>query len=110
MTDLIPALPPADIIVWRRGGYEIALNEDGPMLRVYRERTFEPAEVAKLIELFSAVSTAVAHGDTFTAPKPPTREEIGALAWEDREREAARRAQRAIAAEFDTTPTTSIPF
>ena len=110
MTDLTPALPPADIIVWRRGGYEITLTEDGPMLRVYRERTFEPAEVAKLIELFSAVSAAAAHGDTFTAPKPPTREELGALAWEDREREAARRAQKAIAAEFDTTPTTSIPF
>ena len=89
---------------------EITLTEDGSMLRVYRERTFEAPEVAKLIELFSAVSDAAAHGDTFTAPRPPTREELGALGWEDREREAARRARKAIAAEFDTTPTTSIPF
>ena len=80
------------------------------MLRVYRERTFEPAEVAKLIELFNAVSTAAAHGDTFTAPQPPTREDLSVMAWEAREREAARRARKAIAAEFDTTPTTSIPF
>ena len=106
MTDAIPALPPADTITWRRGGYDITLTEDGPMLHVYRERTFEALEVAKLIELFSAVSTAAAHGGTFTAPQPPTREELGALAWKDREREAARRAQRAIAAEFDTP----IPF
>lgn len=107
MTDLIPALPPATTITWRRGSYDVTLTEDGPMLRVHRERTFEPAEVAKLIELFSAVSTAVSHGDTFTAPQPPTREEVKAMTREDREREAARRAQRAIAAEFDTTP---IPF
>ena len=107
MTDLLPALPPADIITWHRGGYDITLNEDGPMLRVHRERTFEAPEVAKLIELFSAVSDAAAHGDTFTAPQPPTREDLSVMAWEEREREAARRARKAIAAEFDTTP---IPF
>ena len=107
MTDTFPALPPATTITWRRGSYDITLTEDGPMLRVHRERTFEPAEAAKLIELFSAVSTAVSHGDAFTAPQPPTREELGALAWEEREREAALRAQRAIAVEFDPT---TIPF
>ena len=103
----MPEIPNPDIITWHRGGYDITLNEDGPMLRVHRERTFEAPEVAKLIELFSAVSDAAAHGDTFTAPRPPTREEARCLAWEDREREAARRATKAIAAEFDTTP---IPF
>ena len=92
-------LPPADVMTWHRDGYQIVVNEDGPMLRT-SQRTFEPGEVAKLIELYQAVAEAAAHGDSFEPPRPPTREQIAAMASDDREQYAARRAMRAIKAEF----------
>lgn len=100
-------IPNPDIITWRRDGYQVVLNEDGVMIRVTRERTFEQQEVADLISLFNTIVGHLQDGNKFGSPQPPTREEARWLAWEDREREAARRATKAIAAEFDTGP---VPF
>ena len=89
-----------DAMTWRRDGYQILLNEDGVMLRIPSNRTFEQGEVRALIDLFNEIAGAVADGDTFDAPRPPTPDEIRAMSHDSREKYAARRAMRAIEAEF----------
>lgn len=105
-------IPTPDTMTWRRDGYRILLNEDGVMLQVSANRTFEQAEVRALISLFNAIAGAVEHGDTFDAPRAPTPDEVRAMSDDSREKYAARRAMRAIEAEFTDVLTNSdvIPF
>ena len=104
--------PTPDNMTWQRDGYQIILNEDGVMLRVTRERTFEQPEVANLISLYNEIAGAVERGDTFDAPRTPAPDEIRAMSRDSREKYAARRAMRAIEAEFTDVLNNSdvVPF
>lgn len=103
--------PTPDAMTWGRDGYQILLNEDGVMLHVAGQRTFEQGEVRALIGLFEAIAGAVEHGDAFDAPRPPTPDEIRAMSYDSREKYAARRAMRAIEAEFnDLSKADVVPF
>ena len=104
-------IPTPDTMTWRRDGYRILLNEDGVMLHVPANRTFEQGEVRALIGLYNEIAGAVEHGDTFDAPHPPTPDEIRAMSHDSREKYAARRAMRAIEAEFtDVLNNSDVPF
>ena len=105
-------IPTPDTMAWRRDGYRILLNEDGVMLHVPANRTFEQAEARALIGLFNEIAAAAEHGDTFDAPRAPTSDEVRAMSHDSREKYAARRAMRAIEAEFTDVLTNPdvIPF
>lgn len=86
-------------------GWTVWADEDGVHLRSRGGDAMEMPDVKRLFDLWSEACSAVSPGGQIPAPKPPTREEMRAWGSDRAEQHAARRAVRAIEAEFDTTDT-----
>lgn len=84
-------------------GWTVWADEDGVHLRSRSGDALEMPEVNRLFRLWSEACAAVSPGGEIPAPKPPTREEVSAMSADRAARYAARRAVRAIEAEFNHT-------
>lgn len=84
-------------------GWTVWADEDGVHLRSRSGDAMEMPDVDRLFRLWSEACAAVSPGGEIPAPKPPTREEARRMSAENTERYVARRAVRAIEAEFDHT-------
>ena len=92
-----------DTMTWRFDGYEMRLDEDGLSLHVRGSRGsrgFEQAEVATLIERFTAIREQAATG--FAAPVPPTREQAREMGYAAAEARGVRQSIKALQALGDT--------
>ena len=84
-------------------GWTVWADEDGVHLRSRSGDALEMPDVDRLFQLWADACRAVSPGGEIPAPKPPTRDEIRHMGHDHAERYIARRAVRAIEAEFDTT-------
>ena len=89
-------------------GYTVWTDEDGTHLRAPRaDHALEQPDVERLFSLWQH-ARAVAESDRIPAPMPPTREQIREDGFRRADEYAARRAIRAVEAEFN--PPTAAPF
>ena len=84
-------------------GWTVWADEDGVHLRSRSGDGLEMPDVSNLFRLWSEACVAVSPGGQIDPPKPPTREQVRAMSSERAAHYAAKRAVRAIEAEFDTT-------
>lgn len=93
-----PSTP--DQMIWKHDGYTFVLDEDGVSLRLHRN-AYEQDEVLALIDHFQAICTMAA-ASLFSAPRPPSREEVREQHAEHIERRAKQDAIRAIRDSIDS--------
>lgn len=82
-------------------------DEDGVHLRAPHGDGLEMPDVERLFSLWTNARADVGSGSV-PAPKPPTKEELGAMTSAHAAEYALRRATRALEAEFN--PPTDAPF
>ena len=91
-------------------GWTIWGDEDGAHLRTPNGDSLEASEVRRLIDLYNAVCDSMTSG-TIPTPKPPTKEQVKAMRYDDRARRMAKQAARAVRAELlDEDSGTVVPF
>lgn len=90
-------------------GWTIWADEDGAHLRTPNGDCLEAPDVRRLIDLYNAVCDAMSSG-TIPAPKPPTKEQVKDMRYDDRARYMAKQAARAVIAELVADDAPVVPF